>query len=76
MWRGKRDALCERLPPFSLKQGGRATAALWQSSAPVRNVYTYDIKARRNPASGGVSYSSASATPRPVMIENRCAPIP
>ena len=48
---------------FSLKKDGRATAALWQSNAPVRNVYTYELKGYRNRTSGGVMYADRGASP-------------
>jgi hypothetical protein len=53
---GEQDLFIYPLENFSLAKDGRASAALWQSDVPVRNVYTYEIKARRNRASGGQLY--------------------
>ena len=50
---GEQDLFVYPLENFSLAREGRATAALWQNTVPVRNVYTYEIKARRNRLSGG-----------------------
>ena len=41
---GEQDLFIYPLENFSLSKDGRASAALWQSTVPVRNVYTYEVK--------------------------------
>lgn len=43
---------------LTLKKGGRATVPLWQTSAPVRHLYTLDVNVVRNGETYSKSYAS------------------
>ncbi len=45
---------------FALKKGARATVPLWESTVPVRHVYTMDVTVRRNQRSPSEPYSISS----------------
>ena len=51
---GEQDLFVYSLKDFSLKKGARATAPLWQQSAALRHLYTFDIQHRRSRVSGGI----------------------
>ena len=44
---GEQDLFLYSMKDFSLKRGARATTPLWQSTVPLRHIYTLDIKAAR-----------------------------
>jgi hypothetical protein len=44
---GEQDLFLYSISDFSLKRGARATTPLWQSTVPLRHIYTMDIKAAR-----------------------------
>jgi hypothetical protein len=44
---GEQDLFLYSIRNFSLKRGARATAPLWQSTVPLRHIYTMDIRAAR-----------------------------
>jgi hypothetical protein len=44
---GEQDLFLYSIKEFSLKRGARATTPLWQSTVPLRHIYTMDIKAAR-----------------------------
>jgi len=56
---GEQDLFVYTLKDFSLKKGARATVPLWEQSANLRHLYTYDIRARRSRLSGGLIDESA-----------------
>jgi hypothetical protein len=60
---GEQDLFVYNLGDFSLKKGSRATAPLWRETAPLRHIYTYDIRARRNRAGGGTLTDDPLAAP-------------
>jgi hypothetical protein len=60
---GEQDLFVYNLGDFSLKKGARATAPLWRQTAPLRHIYTYDIRARRNRAGGGILTDDPLAAP-------------
>jgi hypothetical protein len=45
---GEQDLYVYGVKSFSLKKGGRATLPLWQSTAAVRHLYTWDLSVTRN----------------------------
>jgi hypothetical protein len=57
---GEQDLFVYGLKDFSLKKGARATVPLWEQTADLRHLYTYDIRARRNRISGGLLDETAA----------------
>jgi hypothetical protein len=51
---GEQDLFVYNVGDFSLRKGARATVPLWRQSAALKHVYTFDIRARRNRAGGGL----------------------
>jgi hypothetical protein len=53
------DLFVYSLPHVTIRKGDRAALALWQSTAPVRHVYTADVVVIRNHRDGEAAYRSA-----------------
>ena len=51
---GEQDLFVYPLTDISLKRGARAAVPLWQQTADLRHLYTYDVKARRSRSTGGM----------------------
>ncbi|MBI3831787.1 MAG: hypothetical protein HY291_19860 [Planctomycetes bacterium] len=49
---GQQDLYVYSAKSMTLKKGARATTPLWQSSAPLRHLYTMDVKVNRDARSG------------------------
>lgn len=67
---GEQDLFLYSIKSFSLKRGARATTPLWQSTVPLRHIYTMDIKPARTRAGetvlnyrGGNAHGRSSADP-------------
>ncbi len=58
---GEQDLFIYSVERFSLRAGGRATMPLWQSTVPLRHLYTLDLRPRRHPNSGHVIQPEAIA---------------
>jgi len=68
---GEQDLFVYPLKDFSLRKGARASVPLWQTTAPLRHLYTYDVKARRSRSTGGMikDYSTtAGSSPMQISI--------
>ena len=67
---GQQDLFVYSAKSLSLKKGARATVPLWQSSAPLRHIYTMDVKVQRDPRSGGASYHNPEqpSSPSPLKL--------
>ena len=52
---GEQDMFVYSSADFSLKKGARATLPLWQQSAALRHLYTYDIHTHRSRSSGALA---------------------
>jgi len=50
---GHQDLFVYSAKTLNLKKGARATLPLWQSAAPLRHIYTLDVKFARDARSGG-----------------------
>ncbi|HYO08322.1 MAG TPA: hypothetical protein VER17_05075 [Tepidisphaeraceae bacterium] len=49
---GEQDLFVYHIKDFSLKKGARATVPLWQQTAPLRHLYTFNINAKRSQGDG------------------------
>jgi hypothetical protein len=56
---GEQDLFVYPIKDFSLKKGARATVPLWQESADLRHVYTFDLNTHRTRAGGSLIDDSA-----------------
>ncbi len=68
---GEQDLFVYGLKDFSLKKGVCATVPLWEQSANLRHLYTYDIRARRSRIGGGLLDETAvnpNVTQSPLQI--------
>lgn len=69
---GEQDLFVYSIEEFSLAKGDRATVSLWQSSIPLRHLYTMDVRAVRDWRTGAMTMSriapGQSNNPSPLRL--------
>jgi hypothetical protein len=67
---GQQDLFVYSAKSLSLKKGARATTPLWQSSAPLRHLYTMDVKVNRDARSGSAYHRDPEqpSSPSPLKL--------
>jgi len=64
----EQDLYIHSLPNFDLRKNARASVPLLQTTAPIRHLYTYDVKARRSRSTGGIIKGAQEDQASPLKI--------
>ncbi len=64
----EQDLYSRSFPNFTLRKGARAAIPMLQTTAPIRHLYTYDVKARRSRSTGGIIKGAQDDQSSPLKI--------